>query len=317
MEISRNQVLFITISIIIGLIIGSLITQPQINNLNNEITISKESIIEKNNQIHQLEEQILIQEKEIEKLNSDLDKYQSEMEIYDIEILNIRNDYKKIENNYSELLELYNNLYFLENTYNKIDFMDYNEEDPDNKITVTSSRINWENFDRNTSRRIYRTLGKDYFEDFNHFIDFRINEINPGDKGTRTIIDLWSLCEDEDRYTESNSIILSAEQVGVRPDKYSIVFRQRVNGDNTFYYHQFGNLSIGINYYAVISRNDNLCQLQIFNDSERNNIVLDTGLITGTDSKYSFIILARSNEASGDFWASSSGYVENLRIKTS
>jgi hypothetical protein len=71
-----------------------------------------------------------------------------------------------------------------------------------------------------------------------------------------------------------------------------------------------------ITYYARITRRDNLCHLQIYSDPERSEIVLDTGILVGSDAKYSYLALARTERHTGDFYDMSSGYVENLRIKT-
>ena len=170
--------------------------------------------------------------------------------------------------------------------------------------------------DRSQNRRVYKTYGSDYFTDFEQQIDFNIEMIEAGHITDRSIIDLWSLSEYEDRYEEANSIKLSVKQVGIRPDRFNLVFQQRTNEENTFSYHQIDYLSTGKTYYAIISRKDSLCQLQIYSEPERKNIILDTGLLMGDNSMYSFLLLTRSKEEFGNLWASSSGYVENLREKT-
>lgn len=319
MTSSRNQVLFISISLIIGFAVGYFILESRIAAraaMDREIIFTQEADqIAADFEIAQLEKKIEEYEEEITTLEKSFNQYDSNIESLDAEIINSRSEYLDLEEKYNQLLDLYNSLSFQENAYYRIDFTEYTELDNDEKINLTARRISWEDFDRSQDRRVFKTYGKDYFGDFRHLLDFRIEEVQTGYKKT-TIIDLWSLSEDEDRYENSNSIKLSAAQAGIRPDKFKIVFQQKENGKSVFDYHQLYNLSTGITYYAVISRSDNLCQVQIYSDPERNNIVLDTGLTTGVDSRYSFLILTRSNEEIADLYGISNGFVENLRLKT-
>jgi cell division protein FtsB len=312
-------VLFILISLIIGFSVGYFILESRIAAraaIDREIILAQEAAqTAADFEITELEEKITEYEEKINKLESSLNQYESNIAALDSEISNLKSDYKVLEEEYNQLLTLYKSLSFQENAYHLIDFTEYTETDNDNKINVTSKRISWVDFDRSKDRMVYKTYGKDFFSDFKHLLDFRIEEVQTGYKKT-TIIDLWSLCGDETRYEDSNFIKLSAAQAGIRPDKFKIVFQQKENSEIVFDYHQLYNLSTGVTYYAVISRNDNLCQVQIYSDPERNNLVLDTGLRTGFNSKYSFLILARSKETISDLWGKSSGFVENLRLKT-
>jgi hypothetical protein len=319
MTSSRNQVVFILISLIIGFSVGYFILESRIAAqaaMDREIILAQEAAqAAADFEITELEEKIEEYEEKINTLESSLNQYESNIEALNSEISDIKDDYQSLEEEYNQLLDLYDTLSFQENAYNMVDFTQYTELDNDNKINVTAKRISWKDFDRSQDRKVYKTYGKDFFGDFRHLFDFKIDHVKTGYKKT-TIIDLWSLCGDEIRYEDSNFIKLSAAQAGIRPDKFKIVFQQKENGDIVFDYHQLYNLSTGVTYYAVISRSDNLCQAQIYSDPERNNLVLDTGLTTGVDSKYSFLILARSKETISDLWGTSSGFVENLRLKT-
>jgi hypothetical protein len=109
---------------------------------------------------------------------------------------------------------------------------------------------------------------------------------------------------------------LAAQQNGINPNKYNIVFIQKDKTELLFSYIQTEILYAKVTYYAKITRSDNLCHLQIYSDPERNEIVLDTGILVGSDAKYTYLALARTEHHTGDFFDKSSGYVENLRIKT-
>jgi hypothetical protein len=316
MEISRNLIIYISASLLIGLFVGYLLPQSQINSLYQEVITSQNILNEKDQQLTQLEEQVITHESKIEKMDSEVQKYESDIKTLNTEIRQLENNYENLEKDYNEVIELYNNVYYLENSYIATDFSKFSEVDPDNKITVNTSRIYWNEMDRSISRKVYKEYEEDYFGDFKHLMDFRLNEVDPGDTDLRTIIELWSLCNEENRDDNSNSIILSTEQVGIFPDRFKIVFTQRVKGEIKFSYSYFEALETGVTYYATISRRDNLCQLELFSDPERTNIILDTGLKLGADSKYSYLQLSTSNTHLGDFLDSSSGFIENLRIKT-
>jgi hypothetical protein len=309
MELSRELLLLVAASLIIGFAVGFINQQSQINSINNEILTLQNSLNEKNSLVNQLEDQVLLYTTQIERMNLDIEKYESE-------INSLKDNYENLERDYNDIIKLYNNLYFLESSFNTVDFSNYSEVDPDNKIQVNKSRIYWKDMDRGTYRRVYKEYEKGYFSDFKHLIDFKFDIIDPGDPDVRTIIELWSLCNEERRDDNSNYITLSAVQIGINPNIYKISFSQRSRGESKFSFLQLGNLESGTTYYVTISRRDNLCQLEIFSDPERNNIVLDTGLLLGSDAKYTYLNLAKIEEHVGDFFDTSSGYIENLRIKT-
>ena len=316
MELSRELLLLVSASLIIGFAVGFINQQSQINSINNEILTLQNSLNEKNSLINQLEDQVLLYTTQIERMNLDIEKYESDIGILNTEINSLKDNYENLERDYNDVIKLYNNLYLLETSFNTVDLSNFSEVDPDNKIQVNKSRIYWKDMDRGTYRRVYKEYEKEYFSDFKHLIDFKFDTIDPGDPDDRTIIELWSLCNEERRDDSSNYITLSAVQIGINPNIYKISFAQRSRGESKFSFLQFGNLESGTTYYVTISRRDNLCQLEIFSDPERNNVVLDTGLFLGSDAKYTYLNLAKIEEHVGDFFDTSSGYVENLRIKT-
>lgn len=316
MELSRELLLFISASLIIGFALGFINQQSQINSINEEVVTLQNSLNEKNSLVNQLEDQVLLYTTQIERMNSDIEKYESDIRILNTDISNLQDNYKNLEKDYNDIIKLYNSIYFLESSFYSVDFSDFSEVDPDNRILVNKSRIYWEDMDRGIYRTVQKEYKKDYFSDFKHLIDFRFDVIDPGDPDDRTIIELWSLCNEEERDENSNSITFTTEQSGINHNIFTISFIQRIRGESKFSYHQLGFLDLGITYFATISRRDNLCKLEIFSDPERNNIVLDTGLLLGSDAKYTYLALARTSEHVGDFFDTSSGYIENLRIKT-
>jgi hypothetical protein len=316
MEISREQIIFILVSLAIGFSIGYFIPQAKITSLYEEIAIAQNMIEEKDIDIEQLQSQSVIDESEINKLNKNIQENESEIEELNIIITKLEEDFRAIEKDHNDLTKLYNSLYFQKTAYLTQDFSDYMEYDSDDRISVDKSRISWQLMDRSRSRRVVNKFEEESIRDFTYLLDFRLEEIDPGDLDDRIILEFWSLSDKDDRDEYTDYIFLAAQQNGINPNKYNIVFIQKDKTELIFSYIQTEFLYAEVTYYAKITRSDNLCHLQIYSDPERNEIILDTGILVGSDAKYTYLALARTEHHTGDFFDKSSGYVENLRIKT-
>ena len=300
--------------LIIGLVAGYAYFRPEILNYQTEISGLSNTIIDRDNAIVDLQSELDDSEAELSQLSNEYDSLAGEYSDLQETNDNLLEDkeeyeekYENVLNQYMDILSSYSPPYDIVNQYYD-DFNEYRKIDPDNSLTVSTSRVSWINMDRSIGRNMWREYDVAFSSDFVHKFTFSIEQIEAGDKDPREIVRLWTLKGDD------VSLILYAVQENSVDDIYNLVFFQRDQHGNLFVYHSTDDndsLSVGEAYYATITKRDDVYRLFIFNDF---NTLIDSGSHLGVSVDYETLTIVSVGGYSDDLDDWSSGYVKNLRI---
>jgi len=258
-----------------------------------------------------LEETIRVQLKLIQKLEQELEENQ---ELIEEILLQLENDDAPDEplDNWDEI---YSDEWLESLNSTTVDFNDFTEIDPDNRITIPAShRVEWNQMNRSMERMLFKRYEGSDFKHFIHHFDFRLENFTTGTGGNRLIVAIWKIAQTERGSPEWNFTHLYAEQVGGRTTVYQTIFNQRVNGENTFVHIGPEILVPNQTYYATIIRYGEYVELEVFSDPERTASLYSSGIRVLGDESYDHLIVSHVREYDHDKDNWSTGYVENLRI---
>ena len=258
-----------------------------------------------------LEESIRVQLNFIQRLEQELEKNQQLIEEI---LLQLDNDDTPDEQ-VDDWDEIYSSEWLESLNITTVDFNDFNEIDPDNRISIPyPNRVNWNQMNRSIERMLFRKYeGKD-FKYFIHHFDFRLENFTTGSGGNRLIVALWKIAQSERGSPEWNFTHLYAEQVGGQTTVYQTIFNQRVNGENTFVHIGPETLVPNQTYSASIIRFGEYIELEVFSDPERTDSLYSSGIRNLRDESYDHLIVSHVREYDHDQDNWSTGDIENLRI---
>jgi hypothetical protein len=324
---SSTEIKFISIGIIIGLILGISVGYTmfysKISNLNSEQLILRQTIVENENKINELNNSLRIYSEELNYYQEELSKKETTLNQLSQELENIQTEsddlilsYKVLEEKYQQLEEELEKYAFIapldkNDNFTCLNFTYFEENDPGNKIQIFQDKVTWTELDRSTPRYCIIDLN---FSDPNSFIfdfEFTLTESH-GFNRILEIVKLFNLYSEEFEltfYTES----LSSSEL------FNVVFHQYIREYdlNTFVWISRGRdnpLIFGETYYARIIGDQDEYRLLIWRDILRRDIVIDSGIIRGRKASYSMLYMPQTAEYKHDFEPWSSGKISNLKF---
>lgn len=191
----------------------------------------------------------------------------------------------------------------------KENFSTWTERDPDDKLNISANRIDWISADRSVGYRVYKDFGEDCFGDFEHRFAAGFSKIVTKSEKNRLIIIFWECLNNP-----ANRIYTYAQQVGKNNDKWTLVVAQKKNGKNLWVFNGDYQFDIDKKYYFTIIRRDTLCQVKVFTDYDRINIVEDSGKHNCVKDKYRYLWVTTIGKTKVDPDDWSTGYIENLEL---
>jgi len=186
-------------------------------------------------------------------------------------------------------------------------FLLYTEDDTNNKLTVTATKADAVDVDRNENVLLYKDFGADYFNALD--IDFEIYLNSNSEDGGLGGPGLNNTVDDRSGFG-TTGLVVNIQKVDATPHLLYLLRGNHVASDAY-------NCAVNTPYYCTFTRaagNDTV-QLLIYSDSGRTDL-LDTLAVAGfgtTKWRYVYGFLNLNNATSGyDF----DGYVQNLDLHT-
>ena len=198
----------------------------------------------------------------------------------------------------------------------KEDLTTYTKEDPNNKLTVTSSKVTWTSLGDNQTAYLYKDIGVDYFDaDFEHRMTVRINSSGTT---TNTLKAGWALA----------NAINDLYQLQVAEETF-LALRCLTAGDGTpwlgllehvgttTYVGGAGIVSYDTTYYLTIKRDESegdygKLYLYVYTDSARTNLLNSGSLALHTKTDFRYIYAVNSRNDGGA--STQSGYLEDIDL---
>lgn len=193
-----------------------------------------------------------------------------------------------------------------------VNFTSYTEVDPTNKISVTSSRITWDTFDRSDSGYVYGDYGVDHFDIWENDFTLRLSEVQDTAYTYRFVVsfmntpgNLWP----NPGSVEQVSLIFN--EVGTDQVDIYVVEHNGLGSSSS----SIGTdvLSVNTTYYLTFRRDDSNYTVAVYNDTSRTNLVTSVSKAIAYDNDYRYVGF-RGLDGVGADTGYSSGYIENMDI---
>lgn len=197
------------------------------------------------------------------------------------------------------------------------DFTDYVEKDPNNRITVTSNKVNWAGIDRNESAWIVKNKGENHFDgDFEHLLEIYLDSESVLNATTawwalsNTIDDFWGI-----QNSGISSLIVFSYVLGGGEYRYFIR-----EGNGVINYDDFCVLSPDTLYYLKVKRDESIGDFgtfycYIYLDSDRTNLLATLTLVLHTSKKDFQYIYGFDSYNTGHSGMTHTGYTQNLDLQ--
>jgi len=187
------------------------------------------------------------------------------------------------------------------------DLTTYTEVDPNNKITVTSDRSEFDTLRRNEDAYVYDDKGVDHFNgNFEHLFEIYMSSSNG-------IVVMWGMAN----IVEDLKSILDAseDELCLELSTYTFYLIEVFGG--TQYYDTYGGTS-GTLYYLTAERDEGVgtygtLYLYIYSDADRTNL-LDTLTVT-LHEKEDFRYLYVTQSYNSGHTNAASGYTQNVDLQ--
>jgi hypothetical protein len=195
------------------------------------------------------------------------------------------------------------------------DFTTYTEEDPNNRITVETSKVTFTNLTRAEAAYVYKDKGVDHFNgDFEHLLT--VNSISSS--GEYPFTSFWGLSNDIGAY----NVLAEAGKSWIIIDIYHNPVNPRIeireSDGGTVYYEITSYYSPNTPYYLKIKRDESVgtygtLYCYIYSDAARTTLIDTLEMALHTSKKdYRYIYAVQSMGLAGDPYMS--GYSENLDL---
>lgn len=193
-----------------------------------------------------------------------------------------------------------------------VNFTSYTEVDSTGKITVNSSRITWDRFDRSESGYVYKDYGVNYFDAWENEFTLRLSEVQDTAYTYRFVVsfmntygNLWP-----DPGSEEQVSLIFREMGADQFDVY-IVEHNGLGSSSTSL--GTGILSVNTTYFLTFERDDTNYTVSVYNDTGRTNQVTSATKTIAYDNDYQYYGF-RGLNGTGSNTGYSSGYIENVDI---
>ena len=186
-------------------------------------------------------------------------------------------------------------------------FNEWSKYNIDDLYNVDRNKIIWHNVDRSQRREVYKTFSNEHYDDFEHNFSFELTNIINSGYTRRHIITLWQLSINDENYVQ---IYVNQSLYG--ENSYSLIFHQRVSGNNIWVYR--GNYKYELNktYYLSIKKETELFELNVYEDQGHFRLIESSGLQYGNNIRYNKISIAKAINVDVDKYDASSGRISNL-----
>jgi hypothetical protein len=182
------------------------------------------------------------------------------------------------------------------------DFTTYTEVDPNSKISVTSSKVEFDDLSTGTTAYVRKSFGAEHFGDFEHLLEFGKPDSPVGKYHSGLY---WAVADDyptkQSMYDNDNGILIYTWAQG---DNLWFIDAENSTSDGS-------NITRQITYYLTVERSGTTAICKIYTDSERTNLH-DTLSVTCTTTKYEYVY-APANYGHDSY--SIYGYVANLDLQ--
>lgn len=192
------------------------------------------------------------------------------------------------------------------------DFTDYVEEDPNNRFTVTSNKIDISGLQADENAYVYKDKGVDHFDgDFEHLLE---TYIESGDTGGS--VNSWVLANvvaERDGANENMLFLVSYRYT----DSSIRLYLMELDGSSASYEIYTGSLLTS--YYLKIKRDESAgdygtLYCYVYDDAERTNLVDTLTVALHTSKKdFRYIYGAQSHNHSDS--SAITGYTQNLDLQ--
>lgn len=192
--------------------------------------------------------------------------------------------------------------------------LDYTEEDPNSRITVTSARSSWAGLTRNEDAYVYKDKDAGHFSgDFEHLLDVRITS----SEALANVV-AWSLTnivDDLKGIKDANGDALGISLQTNGGGAHSILLMELVGG--TFYTDAYA-VSLNTTYYLKIKRDESIgdygrLYCYIYSDSDRTNLLDTLQLDLHEKEDFRYIFITQTSNAYWDY--AQTAWAENLDLQ--
>lgn len=195
------------------------------------------------------------------------------------------------------------------------DFTTYTEVDDDSKLTVTSTRITWSNYERDDNGYVYKSHSG--ITDFEHWFDLNLSAVEAGDTDDRNLASVWLL--DVDSAVKGDDFVcVRIREDGANDNQYIVKLMQKDGG--TFIVDLASAVITTLDpVYFRVNRTGTTLTLDGYSTTALRDAGGDGDVCHLTSSSavtdtYNYIFMAVSANSLTDGSDYSSGYVENLDL---
>lgn len=182
-------------------------------------------------------------------------------------------------------------------------FLDYTEVDPNEHITVTSSRCEAAGLDRDETAYVCDDKGAGHFTDFEHLL--KIHTL--ADDAIARCVDLWALT-----LVENIPWLLDDYLVLREWGQQTLRLERKVGGGAEVYDDAI--LAHDTDYWLTVSRIDDTTTCKIYSDSDRT-VEVDTIVVTDCDTAFRWVYGMASYNTEDSGVPSTGCYTENLDLQ--